>query len=224
MAYATTAARFAAGEYIADPAAWARLGASGDGLWGRYDGTAAEPYAVLVDPAGPRSRCACPSRLRPCKHVIALLVLWVRGHVPDVATPPAEIAEWLRRGRPQVAGVVPAGPGGDGGSAGPTRAAAVPTSAGSAAGTAGATGDAVPAGRPLGRRSGAGPGPGPGLPGASAGGAGGPAPVRLAARSMRVGRGRDGLGWRLRGWREDADGRSAARARGPRRPRSGASG
>lgn len=41
-------------------------------------------------------RCTCPSKKQPCKHVLALLVLWAGASpaVPD-APAPAEIAAWL---------------------------------------------------------------------------------------------------------------------------------
>lgn len=100
VAFANSPARFVAGEQVAVAANWSRLGSSDTGLWGRYDGTAAEPYAVVIDHVEVRSRCGCPSRVRPCKHVIGLLVLWVRGHVAHGVEPPPEVGEWLRRGRP----------------------------------------------------------------------------------------------------------------------------
>lgn len=89
VALTSRSARFAAGEAVAVPSLWSQTGASGRALWGRYDGSSAEPYDVLVDHETVAYRCTCPSRTHPCKHVIALLVLWVRGHVPPAAEPPA---------------------------------------------------------------------------------------------------------------------------------------
>ena len=42
----------------------------------------------MVDHAHLAWRCTCPSRSHPCKHALALLVMWVKGQVPAaVATP-----------------------------------------------------------------------------------------------------------------------------------------
>jgi hypothetical protein len=51
-------------------------------------------YRSTVDLSGPAYRCTCPSRKIPCKHVLALLLHWAEGLVPDGA-PPAFAAEWL---------------------------------------------------------------------------------------------------------------------------------
>lgn len=56
-------------------------------VWGRCAGSRAEPYDAVVDHTQPAYFCSCPSRLTPCKHVIALLLLWVRGHVAQAAMP-----------------------------------------------------------------------------------------------------------------------------------------
>ena len=61
-------------------------GVPGELLWGRCHGSAT--YAVVVAP-GRSSRCSCPSRKSPCKHVLALLLRWVDGLVP-----PGEAPDW----------------------------------------------------------------------------------------------------------------------------------
>lgn len=96
VAWAGRSSRFAAGEAIAVPPRWSRTGASGRAVWGRYDGSSSEPYEVAVDHVHVVARCGCPSRVVPCKHVIGLLVLWVRGHVPTAAEP-AAVTEFARR-------------------------------------------------------------------------------------------------------------------------------
>ena len=42
-------------------------------------GAGKTPYQVSVDLTGPAFRCSCPSRKFPCKHGLALLLLWVQG-------------------------------------------------------------------------------------------------------------------------------------------------
>ena len=64
-------------------------------VWGRCSGSGAEPYETAVDHVDVAWRCSCPSRKLPCKHALALLVMWVRGVVPEAAPPPA-VARWTR--------------------------------------------------------------------------------------------------------------------------------
>jgi hypothetical protein len=94
VAIAPTPSRFAAAEGLAVPARWASLGADGRSAWGRCRGTGREPYDTMVDHANVAWRCSCPSRSHPCKHALALLIMWVRGHVPVAAAPPG-VSSWV---------------------------------------------------------------------------------------------------------------------------------
>jgi hypothetical protein len=91
---------------------WPGAGAGPDSLWGECPGSASAPYRIVVDLSGPAYRCSCPSRKFPCKHALALLLLWARGTVPpDAGEPPGWAASWLagretRAGRP-AAGQAP---------------------------------------------------------------------------------------------------------------------
>ncbi|WP_116999019.1 hypothetical protein [Desertimonas flava] len=129
VALAARSVRFAAGEAIAVPARWSNTGVGERGLWGRYDGGSAEPYDVAVDHVGVAYRCTCPSRVHPCKHVVGLLVLWVRWNVPT-SPEPAGVVSWLARVNPgraagpgigaEPAAPTPAGPGPGAGESEPT--------------------------------------------------------------------------------------------------------
>ncbi len=81
---------------IASPTRWAHLGAQGDAVWGSFHGSGAEPYDVAVDHRHVAFRCTCPARSVPCKHALALLLLWIGGHVPETVTPPS-VATWMAR-------------------------------------------------------------------------------------------------------------------------------
>ncbi len=48
----------------------------------------------MVDHVGVGFRCTCPSRRHPCKHVLALLLLWVHGNVADTTAPP-QVTSWV---------------------------------------------------------------------------------------------------------------------------------
>lgn len=94
---------------------WAGLGADDRAVWGSCRGTGAEPYDTMVDHIGVASRCTCPSRRHPCKHVLALLLLWCHGDVPYSGAP-TNVANWMQT-RPLP---VPDTPDPDGSTAAPT--------------------------------------------------------------------------------------------------------
>jgi hypothetical protein len=70
-------------------------------------GTSGEPYECAVDHVDVAFRCSCPSRVSPCKHSIALLLLWARGQVAQ-SPPPAFAATWIAKRLATVA--APASP------------------------------------------------------------------------------------------------------------------
>jgi hypothetical protein len=79
---------------LARPGPWSELGSTDALVWGRCQGSGSTPYQVTVDLTEPAFRCSCPSRKQPCKHAVALLLLWVEGSgsVADVAEVPADLA------------------------------------------------------------------------------------------------------------------------------------
>ncbi|HEX4983943.1 MAG TPA: SWIM zinc finger family protein [Ilumatobacteraceae bacterium] len=95
VAVAPSPSSLGAAESIATPQRWIDLGCDDRSLWGRCSGSGAEPYETAVDHVDVAWRCSCPSRKLPCKHAVALLVMWVRGVVPEAA-PPAAVARWVR--------------------------------------------------------------------------------------------------------------------------------
>ncbi len=84
-------------QQLASGRAWPVTGAAEPGaLWGECRGSAAVPYRAVVDLSGPAYRCSCPSRKFPCKHVLALLLLWADGAVQDdPGGPPGWAGSWL---------------------------------------------------------------------------------------------------------------------------------
>jgi len=69
-------------------------GADERALWGRCRGSGAEPYDTSVDHVEVGWRCTCPSRKLPCKHALALLLLWVRDGV-GVGARPESVESWI---------------------------------------------------------------------------------------------------------------------------------
>ncbi|HEY5822075.1 MAG TPA: SWIM zinc finger family protein, partial [Propionibacteriaceae bacterium] len=89
------------------PGRWSDLGArpspgsgpstgSGSGaVWGSCRGSGQTPYRTVVELNSPPAySCTCPSRKIPCKHALALLLLWSAGQVGE-AEAPAYAVEWL---------------------------------------------------------------------------------------------------------------------------------
>jgi SWIM zinc finger len=64
-------------------------------VWGECQGSAAAPYRTAVDLSGPAYRCTCPSRKSPCKHALALLLLWSDGSIAADGDLPEWAATWL---------------------------------------------------------------------------------------------------------------------------------
>lgn len=86
-----------AGRRLAIPTPWSDAGVTGTLLYGRCRGSGREPYQVAVDLSGPRYRCTCPSRKFPCKHAVALLLLWAEGRVDAQGVSAAFAADWAER-------------------------------------------------------------------------------------------------------------------------------
>ena len=87
-------ASLSAGRKLASGASWPDAGADARVVWGLAKGSGVKPYQAAVDLGGPAFECSCPSRKIPCKHVLALLLRWSAGDVPD-APPAAFAVEWL---------------------------------------------------------------------------------------------------------------------------------
>jgi hypothetical protein len=75
---------------------WSELGCTDALVFGKCQGSGKQPYQVTVDLTGPAYRCTCPSRKFPCKHGLALLLLWVEhGDAVGEAAAAADFAgEW----------------------------------------------------------------------------------------------------------------------------------
>jgi hypothetical protein len=97
--------RAAAG--LARPAPWSGTGAAGELVWGQFAGSGPSPYQAVADLTGPAYKCSCPSRKFPCKHVLALLLSWARGGVPEVDEPSDYALAW-QQGRAAARGRRPA--------------------------------------------------------------------------------------------------------------------
>jgi hypothetical protein len=102
MALAPDPASASAGQALANAKKWTVLGRSARAIWGLCQGSGKTPYQVRVDLSEPAFKCSCPSRKFPCKHGIALLLLFAKqADGFATADEPGWVADWLteRAGR-----------------------------------------------------------------------------------------------------------------------------
>lgn len=95
LALAPDTASRKAGARLATPAPWFGTGVAGTAVWGLCKGSGSKPYQTAVDVDGPAFRCTCPSRKFPCKHALALLLLWAEGESGPVG--PAAEPDWVEQ-------------------------------------------------------------------------------------------------------------------------------
>jgi hypothetical protein len=84
-----------AAEGLAVPHKWRSLGQEAELIWGECQGSGSKPYQTAVALQEPAFRCSCPSRKFPCKHALALFLLFSRQ--PDLLSttvPPDWAATW----------------------------------------------------------------------------------------------------------------------------------
>jgi len=93
-AAAPSPATVTAARPVASQGRWSAPASDDRAVWGSYAGGGAEPYDVVVDHVAVAFRCTCPSRRIPCKHAVALLLLWARGEI-GAGVPPPRAQQWL---------------------------------------------------------------------------------------------------------------------------------
>lgn len=112
---ASDAASLTAARKLAKPGPWSETGSTDALVWGKCQGSGRTPYQVSVDLAGPVFRCTCPSRKLPCKHALALLLLWARsggevGDLGEVAGTTREAPGWAAERAARAAAEAPRKP------------------------------------------------------------------------------------------------------------------
>jgi hypothetical protein len=109
---APDASSLQAGQKLAgNQSVWSDTGCADTLVWGSCQGSGKNPYRILVDTAGPRYKCSCPSRKFPCKHAIGLLILWSENRLPSDQGAESQIpqgaADWLGKGSQNPAAATP---------------------------------------------------------------------------------------------------------------------
>jgi hypothetical protein len=96
LALAPDAASAQAGQALATPRKWLKLGADAQAAWGYCQGSGKVPYQTQIDMREPAFRCSCPSRKFPCKHGLGLLLLLAtQPQAFKETSAPAWVSEWL---------------------------------------------------------------------------------------------------------------------------------
>ncbi|MBK7871018.1 MAG: SWIM zinc finger family protein [Saprospiraceae bacterium] len=78
QSFAPDAATLERAREIAYVFRWEKMLGNEQILWGEYK-TGVDPFCTAVHLHHPQHTCSCPSRRRPCKHVLALLLLYLNG-------------------------------------------------------------------------------------------------------------------------------------------------
>lgn len=96
LALAPDSGSASAGQSLAVERHWTSLGTSDRAAWGLCQGSGKEPYHTRVDLDEPAFKCSCPSRKFPCKHALALLLLFAEASARFTAgAEPEWVRAWL---------------------------------------------------------------------------------------------------------------------------------
>lgn len=85
------------GKKLATPSQWKHTGFSEQAVWGECQGSRKDPYRVCIDRTDMSYKCSCPSHKFPCKHTIALFLLFAHhpNTFPAQTPPPTWLTVWL---------------------------------------------------------------------------------------------------------------------------------
>jgi len=94
---APDAASAKAAQGLLAPKKWTSLGVNETAIWGACQGSGSNPYQTQIDLAEPAFKCSCPSRKFPCKHGLALFLLFAEQPSLFAKTSaPDTVASWLK--------------------------------------------------------------------------------------------------------------------------------
>jgi len=86
------------GKELANPSKWVTKGANEQAIWGECQGSGSKPYQTQIDISNLAFKCSCPSRKFPCKHGIALGLIYARQqNLFSHSTVPAWVNEWISK-------------------------------------------------------------------------------------------------------------------------------
>lgn len=81
---------------LTHPGKWTHTGYTERAVWGECQGSGDKPYQTRIDLNGPAFKCSCPSRKFPCKHSLALLLLYAdRPKLFTQGSLPGWVDDWI---------------------------------------------------------------------------------------------------------------------------------
>jgi hypothetical protein len=96
LALAPDASSAKSAQGLAAARQWSLLGHNETALWGEIGGSGSNPYQTRIDLTEPAFKCSCPSRKFPCKHGLALLLVFAReAKAFDATATPPWVGDWL---------------------------------------------------------------------------------------------------------------------------------
>lgn len=96
LALSPDASSTAAAKGLSTPRKWITLGSNDDSAWGECQGSGKNPYQTQIDLNEPAFKCSCPSRKFPCKHALALFLLFANDKKSFTQTsPPQWVTDWI---------------------------------------------------------------------------------------------------------------------------------
>ncbi len=97
LSFAPDTATAKRGQGLASESNWRQLQGNERAIWGECKSSSVNYYKTQVDLSGPAFKCNCPSRKFPCKHALALLLIFssrseafhIKEEMPDW------VSEWI---------------------------------------------------------------------------------------------------------------------------------
>ncbi len=80
---------------IVQPFRWQELYGNEQLLWAFYTTGGDQPFRVAVHLLQPAFSCSCPARSRPCKHILALLLLYLQK--PEAFAASYDLPDWVAK-------------------------------------------------------------------------------------------------------------------------------
>ncbi|MBL3656918.1 SWIM zinc finger family protein [Fulvivirga sediminis] len=107
---APNASAFSAGKKLSGNSKWESFGKSDRVIWGAIRGSGKNPHLTQIDLNDIAFKCSCPSRQFPCKHAIALMLLYGSQEQNfSVQEEPEWVSAWMdsRKARQEKAAEAP---------------------------------------------------------------------------------------------------------------------
>jgi hypothetical protein len=93
--FVTDAGTLRDGQKLTQSGKYGAVGQNAASAWGQVQGSAKEPYRVVIDFGDLATKCSCPSRKFPCKHAAGLMLLLAQNKVAADNSPPEWVSTWL---------------------------------------------------------------------------------------------------------------------------------